>query len=141
MADSRNMETYKLLNEQGEFDEDLTSERSRKAMLEAFTEDFEITEPASLPYGGVHKGIQAWLKMNETMGSLWAQKVWPQQVWDLPESDLIILYSDMEWTARATDKTVRFPAIELLRFRDGKVANVEMFLQDTKAILDTLDPD
>jgi hypothetical protein len=110
-------------------------------MLEAFTEDFEITEPASLPHGGVHKGIQAWLKMNETMGSLWKQKVWPQQVWDLPESDLIILYSDMEWTARATDKTVRFPAIELLRFRDGKVANVEMFLQDTKAILDTLDPD
>jgi hypothetical protein len=62
-------------------------------------------------------------------------------LWDLPESDLIILYSEMEWTARATSKTVRFPAIELLRFRDGKVANVEMFLQDTKVILDTLDPD
>jgi hypothetical protein len=135
------METYKLLNEQAEFDEDLTSEKSRQAMLEAFTEDFEIAEPASLPYGGVHKGIQAWLKMNETMGSLWKQKVWPQHAWDLPEEDLIILYSDMEWTARATGRTVRFPAIELLRFRDGKVAHVEMFLQDTKAILETLEPE
>jgi hypothetical protein len=34
---------------------------------------------------------------------------------------------------------LRFPAVELQRFRDGKIASVEMFLQDTQAILDTLD--
>jgi ketosteroid isomerase-like protein len=136
---SRNMDTYRRLNEQGEFEEDLTSEKSQKAMLEAFTPDFEISEPPSLPHGGVHKGIDDWLKMHGTMRSYWKQKVWPQQVWDLPDDDLIILYSIMEWTGNATGRSVHFPAIELLRFRDGKIAKVEMFLQDTKMILDTLD--
>jgi hypothetical protein len=45
----------------------------------------------------------------------------------------------MEWTANATGRTARFPAVELLRFRDGRIAKVEMFLQDTKVILDTLE--
>jgi ketosteroid isomerase-like protein len=137
---SRNMETYIKLTEQGEFEEDLTSERSQKSMLEAFTPDFEICEPPSLPHGGVHRGIDNWLQMHaHYMRSLWKQKVWPRRVWDLPDDDLIILHSEMEWTAHATGRSVRFPAVELLRFRDGKIAYVEMFLQDTKAILDTLD--
>jgi ketosteroid isomerase-like protein len=133
------METYQRLNEQGEFADDLTSEKSRNAMLEAFTEDFELSEPPSLPHGGVHKGIKDWLAMHGTMRSLWEQKVWPRHVWEVPEDDLIVLYSEMEWTAHATGRTVRFPAVELLHFRDGKIARVEMFLQDTKIILDTLE--
>lgn len=135
---SRNMETYNRLKEQAHFDQDLTAERSQQAMLEAFTEDFEIIEPPSLPYGGVHKGRDAWLKMQGTMRSLFQQKVWIDHIWDLPEEDLIVLYSTMEWTANSTGRTVKFPAVELLRFRDGRIAQVELFLQDTKVILDTL---
>ncbi len=136
---SRNMETYNRLKEQAHFDQDLTAERSQQAMLEAFTEDFEIIEPPSLPYGGVHKGRDAWLKMQGTMRSLFQQKVWIDHIWDLPEEDLIVLYSTMEWTANSTGRTVKFPAVELLRFHDGRIFQVELFLQDTKVILDTLE--
>jgi hypothetical protein len=138
---SRNLETYNRLKEQAEFEADLTSEKSQQAMLEAFTPDFEIVEPPSLPQGGVHKGRDAWLKMHGIMRSLWQQKVWVEHIWDVPEDDVIILYSTMEWTANATGRTARFPAVEVLRFRDARVARVEMFLQDTKVILDTLQPD
>lgn len=137
---SRNLEAYQRLMKQAEFEHDITSERSREAMYENFTEDYEIVEPPSLPHGGVYKGRDEWLKMNEKMRSLWAQKVVPQHTWDLPEDDLIVLYSHMEWTAHSTGKTVSFPAIELLHFRDAKICKVEMFLQDTKIILDTLEP-
>lgn len=136
---SRNMETYLKLKESAEFAEDLTSEKSQQAMLEAFTPDFEIVEPPSLPQGGVHKGRDAWLEMHGIMRSLWQQKVQVEHIWDVPEHDLIILYSNMEWTANATGRTVSFPAVELLHFRDGLIAKVEMFLQDSKVILDTLD--
>ena len=135
---SRNLETYQRLKDQAEFEADLTSEKSQQAMLEAFTPDFEIIEPPSLPQGGVHKGRDAWLKMHGIMRSLWQQKVWVEHTWDVPEDDIIVLYSTMEWTANATGRTARFPAVELLRFRDGRIAKVEMFLQDTKVILDTL---
>jgi uncharacterized protein len=137
---SKNMEAYERLLQSAEFEHDLTSDKSRKAMVDAFTEDYVMVEPPSLPYGGVWEGRDEWLKMNAIMGSLFDQKVVPQHTWDIPEDDLIILYSHMEFTAKATGKTVSFPAIELLYFRDAKICKVEMFLQDTKIILDTLEP-
>jgi hypothetical protein len=136
---SRNLEAFRRLMEQGEFEDDITSERSRKAMYEAYTDDFTVVEPPSLPHGGVWSGRDEWLKMNAMMRDRWAQKVRADKIWDLPEENLVILYSDMEWTANDTGKTVSFPAIELLYFRDEKICRVEMFLQDTKAILDTLE--
>src|SRR4029077_10559664 len=97
--------------ENGEFEHDITSERSRKAMLEAFTPDFVIVVPPSLPQGGVWEGRDEWLKMNEMMRGIWESKNVPQAMWDVPEDDLLVLYSRKEWTARATGKTVEFPAV------------------------------
>jgi len=133
------MQTYLKLKEQAEFEHDLTSEKSQQAMLAAYTPDFEVVEPPSLPYGGVHKGADAWLKMHATMRSLWQQKVWIDHIWEVPEEDIIILSTTMEWTANSTGRSARFPAIELLRFRDARICRVELFLQDTKVILDTLE--
>jgi SnoaL-like domain len=138
---SRNLEAYHRLMAEAEFEHDLTSDRSRQAMVEAFTADYVMVEPPSLPHGGVWEGRDEWLKMNSLMGSLWDQTVTPQKIWDIPEDDMIILYSHMEWTAKATGKSVSFPAIELLYYRDAKICKVEMFLQDTKMILDTLEAD
>lgn len=137
---SRNLLAYRRLRRSAEFEHDITSDKSRQAMWDNFTEDYEITEPASLPHGGVYKGREEWAKMNATMRSLWAQKVVPLHVWDVPEDDLIILYSEMEWTARATGKTVSFPAVELLYYTNEKISKVEMFLLDSQIILDTLEP-
>lgn len=136
---SANLEAYHRLMAAAGFDEDLTGEKSKQALFDAFTPDFEVVEPPSLPQGGVHKGRDAWLELHDLMRSLWQQKVKPEHIWDLPEHDIIVLYSVMEWTANATDKTVVFPAIEILHFRDTKICKVEMFLQDTKVILDTLE--
>lgn len=137
---SRNMETYRRLTGQAEFATDLTSDQSSSAILTAATPDVEIHEPASLPHGGVHKGHEAWMKMHHTMRSLWDQKVETVHVWDIPEDDVIVLYSMMDWTAKATGRRIRFPAVEVLSFRDGLISKVEIFHQDAKAVLDTLEP-
>lgn len=137
---SRNRETYQRLLAGAEVQHDLTSDRSQRAMLEAFAPDYELVEPPSLPHGGTYKGREEWLAMHEKMGSLWSQKVTPVHIWDVPDADLIVLYSEMEWTARQTGRTLRFPAVELLHFRDGLIRKVEIFMQDTKAVLDTLEP-
>jgi hypothetical protein len=137
---SLNMQTYLRLAGQAGFTEDLTSDTASNAMLAAATPDVEIHEPASLPQGGVHKGHDAWLELHHTMRSLWEQKVETLHVWDLPEDDVIVLYSMMDWTAKATGRQIRFPAVEVLSFRDGLICKVEIFHQDVKAVLDTLEP-
>jgi hypothetical protein len=137
---SPNLVAYRRMQQAAEFEDDITSDKSRQAMWDNFTPGYEIIEPPSLPHGGVYKGREEWAGMNATMRSLWAQKVKPLHVWDVPADDLIVLYSEMEWTARATGKTVTFPAVELLFYTDEKISKVEMFLQDTQVILDTLEP-
>lgn len=137
---SRNMQTYLKLSGQAGFDEDLTSDKSSDAIFSSAQPDVEIHEPASLPQGGVHKGIDAWRELHHTMRSLWDQKVQTLKVWDHPEDDIIILYSMMDWTAKATGRHIRFPCVEILTFRDGLIAKVEIYHQDAKAVLDTLEP-
>jgi hypothetical protein len=137
---SRNMDTYRKLQEAADMTADLTSNQAQQAMWDAYHDDFVIVEPASLPTGGVHRGKDAWLAMNNLMRSLWAQKVWIDHTYDLPEEDLIILYSTMEWTGHKTGKTVRIPAVELLYFKDALISRIEMFFQDTNALLEILDP-
>jgi hypothetical protein len=137
---SANLDAYHRLIAAAEFEHDITSDRSRDAMWEMFTEDYVIVEPASLPHGGVWQGRAEWAKMNARMRSLWAQTLKPVRILDVPEHDLIVLCTEMEWTAHSTGRRIQFPAVELLYFRDARICRVEMFLQDKKAILDTLDP-
>ena len=137
---SRNMQTYLRLTGQADFSEDLTSDTASNAMLAAATPDVEIHEPASLPQGGVHKGHDAWLELHHLMRSLWEQKVETVHVWDVPDDDVIVLYSMMDWTAKATGRQIRFPAVEVLTFRDALICKVEIFHHDAKAVLDTLQP-
>jgi SnoaL-like domain len=138
MMATSNMQTYLKLKEAADMTTDLTSKKAQEAMWDAYTTDVEVVEPPSLPYGGVHKGRENWLAMSKQMRSLWQQKVWIDHIWEQADDNLIILDSTMEWTANSTGKTVRFPAIEMLYFRDALICRIELFLQDTKLILDTL---
>jgi hypothetical protein len=123
-----------------EVDDDLTSEKSLAAMEKAVRGDAEYVQPPSLPHGGIHKGRDGWIEMQRTMRSFWNLDVNVRHMWDIEESDVVILYVDMEWTAKSTGRSVQLPALELLQFQDGKLARTEIFLQDTKALLDTLVP-
>jgi ketosteroid isomerase-like protein len=134
------METYLKLTGQAGFDQDLTSDQASEAIFASAHPDVEIHEPASLPQGGVHKGIDAWKQLHHTMRALWEQKVETLKVWDIPEDDVIVLYSMMDWTAKATGRHIRFPCMELLTFKDGLIVKVEIYHQDAKAVLDTLEP-
>jgi hypothetical protein len=137
---SQNMATFRKLMEQADFEHDLASEKSKVALLQAFAPNFEIVQPPSLPQAGIHKGREQWQGMLDIMHSHWHQKLRKDHAWDVPEQDLIIMKSTLEWTAKATGRSITFPAVELFWFRDALIARVEMFFQDTKAILDTLEP-
>ena len=118
---------------------DLGSEEYRRKLLEAFQPDFEMYEPPSLPFGGLFTGPDEYLEMRELMAAHWQVGLTDDHVWELPEQDVIIKYSTMQFTAHETGRTVRFPSVQVVWFRDGRMSRVEVFYQDSGVPLSTLD--
>jgi ketosteroid isomerase-like protein len=105
--------------------------------VELFDDDLVLIEPASLPHGGRHEGIGAFRNVQSAMRELWDQTIEGAEYW-LCGDDRAALRIVIRWTARATGRSVTMPMIDLFRFRDGKVVEIEVFLQDTHLLLATL---
>ncbi len=135
---SRNMEALLTLLGEGEFKVDRASAEFQRMMAEIFDQDIEVHEPPCLPHGGVHHGRDNWFKVRRIMMETWEQKVDILHIWEVPDQEVIVLNYRFEWTARSTGRSVRFPAIEVLTWRDGSIVKVEFYPQDAKLILDTL---
>jgi hypothetical protein len=119
---------------------DRTSEEYRRKLLEAFQPDFQMMEPPSLPFGGLLTGPDEYLAMRDDWAKYWDSPLTDHHVWELPEQEMIIKYSTMEFTAHSTGRTVRLPSVQLVWFRDGRMARVEVFIQDAALALGTLEP-
>lgn len=100
--------------------------------------DVVLTEPPSLPHGGTHRGLDAFLAVQAGMAEHWAQRIEDAGYWQCA-SDQVCLRIVITWTARATGRAVTLPMIDLLRFADGQITAIEAFLFDTAALLATLD--
>jgi uncharacterized protein len=111
-----------------------TSERQ----LGLFAEDVTIIEPLSLPHGGRHRGLDEYRSLQNQMRLLWEQQIVETEYWACGD-DRVALRIVIRWSARATGRSVVLPMIDLITFRQGQIVEVEAFLQDTKALLDTLD--
>lgn len=114
----------------------------RQSTVESWTALFSpaitLAEPASLPHGGVHQGLAAFEQVQAGMAALWAQRIIDAQYWQCAP-DRVTLRIVIEWTARATGKSVTLPMIDLIEFGDdGLISRVEAFVSDTAALLATL---
>ena len=107
--------------------------------VQVFDDDIVLIEPESLPHGGRHQGLPAFEEVQAGMRALWDQRIEGADYW-LCAQDRVALRIEIRWTARATGRTVVLPMIDLMRFRDGRIVEIEVFLHDTKVLLDTLDP-
>jgi ketosteroid isomerase-like protein len=134
------METLqKLIGGGGDdFNADRSGADYEKRLRGVFAEDIEVHEPGCLPHGGIHKGRDTWFEVRRTMMSLWDQKLDVLHIWEVPDADVIMLNYMMDWTAKETGRSFQIPAIEVLTFRDGKIAKIEFYPRDAKAMLDTL---
>ena len=118
---------------------DVNSEEFRAKLLEAFTPDFEMVEPPSTPFGGTWTGPADYLTMRGIMVEHWICSLEDHHIWESSKDDVIIKYSMMSFTSRQTGRSVDFPSVQVVRFRDGKMSRVEVFYQDSGSLLATLD--
>ena len=105
--------------------------------LDVFDPDVTVIEPVSLPHGGLHRGVAAYRLLQEHMRTLWEQRIESAEYW-LCATDRVALRIVIRWTARATNRSVVLPMIDMIKFRNGKIIEIEVFLQDTRALIDTL---
>jgi ketosteroid isomerase-like protein len=98
---------------------------------------FEIVEPDSLPYGGVHRGVSGYVALMQRIGELFALKFEPESL-DAIDDCTVVLQMHVTFTARSTSRQTRLPVVEVLRVVDGRVEHSRVFVFDTAALLATL---
>jgi SnoaL-like domain len=98
---------------------------------------FEIVEPESLPYGGVHRGVSGYIALMQRIGRLFELDFEPLGLHAL-DGGLVLLRMIVTFTARASGRSVRVPVVEILRVERGLVARSEVYLADPAALLATL---
>ncbi|MBL7488237.1 nuclear transport factor 2 family protein [Frankia sp. AgB1.9] len=103
-----------------------------------FADDIVLVEPESLPHGGVHRGLAAFRAVQAGMRAHWDQRIEATEYWRCAP-DLFALRIVIRWTARATGRSVVLPMIDMIRIRGGQIVEIEAYIHDTKALLETLD--
>ncbi len=102
------------------------------------TDDYEIIEPDSLPYGGTHRGAAGYVALMQRIGELFHLQFDLDRLQPVGD-DTVLLRMVVTFTARATGRSASLPVVELLTVRTGRIARSEVFLKDTAALLATLD--
>jgi ketosteroid isomerase-like protein len=115
-------------------------QRDGQAVLDAYAADVVIREAPSLPYGGVYHGHDGARRHALAYTATWDHLQSPE---DRRLEPRIQGHDDqaVTWRQKATASDGRHldvPVVDLIGLRDGKVASLEMFPQDTAAVLDFL---
>jgi ketosteroid isomerase-like protein len=103
-----------------------------KTCLELLQPDNVFDEAAGLPFGGDYSGPEGFIRLLKDVGRLFEVKLSEPQVSDAGDRVLVRLTGT--FTARATGRTLETPVVDLYTVRDGKVAHVDVFYKDTRAM-------
>jgi uncharacterized protein len=109
------------------------------ALRDVLAPSFEITEPDSLPYGGTHHGVDAYMALMQRIGEIFDLKFASDGLHRLSDTQ-VLLRMQVTFTARASGRSTRLPVLELLTVNDARVTRSHVFISDTAALLRTLEP-
>lgn len=104
----------------------------------SFTAETEIHEAPSLPYGGIHKGVQSFPtligKVLEHYSSL---KFTKHNI--IASGDNVVSWGVLDLVGKTTGKSVTIPLVEIWTIVDGKTRTLEVVYGDTAAALRAAD--
>ncbi|TAL01629.1 MAG: nuclear transport factor 2 family protein [Rhodospirillaceae bacterium] len=95
-----------------------------------FAEDVEIHEPASLPYGGIYKGLAEAKRCTLAVFSSF-ENASVQVVEHIASNDSVILHAILSGVGRKTGKPFSVPVMEKYQFENGKIKMLQPFYFDT----------
>jgi ketosteroid isomerase-like protein len=95
-----------------------------------------IEQPASLPHGGEHDGLEGMARMGARFAEHWDRTIGPPRI--TGDDQLGVQVTVQTWTAKATGRSATVVVVELFTFADGLIRGIQVFPQDTHALLATL---
>ena len=113
---------------------DHAADQRWEALTDLLAEDFVIVEPASLPYGGEHHGLDGYVALLQRIGGLFELGFEPHGVHALDEQT-VLLRMRVTFRERQSGAELALPVLELLTVREHRVARSEVFLQDPAALV------
>ncbi|WP_205698780.1 nuclear transport factor 2 family protein [Conexibacter sp. SYSU D00693] len=95
--------------------------------------DVTVHEPESLPYGGDHRGPDAFAAMLGQIAGAYRVRLDGHELHDA--GDVVVAHVRCRMTSRTTGRELDVPIIELYRVRDGRILALDAFPKDTAAML------
>jgi ketosteroid isomerase-like protein len=117
----------------------LSKRETMRQALEFVAEDFEATEPASLPYGGTYRGRDGLLDMLRTVNKWVRLDIKDTRLREA--GDRIVAQIEVDVVSRASGAVCPTRVVELYTVSDGSIRKLEIFYLDTVAVANLLGPD
>jgi ketosteroid isomerase-like protein len=95
-----------------------------------------IQQPASLPHGGWHEGLEGMASMGAAFAEHWDRTIGSPRIFG--NGDDVAQVTAQTWTAKTTGRSATVDVVELFAFRDGLIVEIRVFQQDTALLLSTL---
>jgi ketosteroid isomerase-like protein len=102
-----------------------------------FHPDLRIEQPASLPHGGSHHGLDGMAAMGAAFAQHWERTITDPRI--LGCGPTVVQVTTQTWTAKTTGRSATVDVVELFAITDGRISEIRVFQQDTALLLSTLD--
>ena len=128
-SDLKVVETfYEKLNDSGANYENL------EPALALIHPEFQLTEPASLPYGGVYRGREGLMKSTGRAAETLQIDIDKWELWDGGDHVFGMFYCTFH--SKVTGRELVTTVLQKYRVEDGKIIDVDAYPKDTAAIVD-----
>ncbi|HEX4656496.1 MAG TPA: nuclear transport factor 2 family protein [Streptosporangiaceae bacterium] len=104
--------------------------------LRLFHPNICIEQPASLPHGGRHSGLEGVAAMGANFAAHWERSIANPRILGCGES--VVQVTTQTWTAKASGRSATVDVVELFSFSDGLISEIRVFQQDTHLLIGTL---
>jgi uncharacterized protein len=99
--------------------------------------DIVVTQPASMPHGGAHRGHDGLDRMGTAFAEHWDRSIADARILDA--GPVVVQVTSQTWTARSSGRSATVDVVELITVADGLVTEIRVFPQDTHLLLSLLD--
>lgn len=111
----------------------------REGAAALYHPEFRIQQPASLPHGGWHEGQDGLAEMASRFSEYWERTLSNTRL--IGGADAVVVMTTQVWRALSTGRSATVDVTEVLQLRDGLIAEIRAFPQDTHLLLETLQPE
>jgi uncharacterized protein len=106
-----------------------------ESAVELLHPDYVLHEPAGLPYGGTFKGQDGFLQMGAAFNNEFDLTVNSWRAYGA--GDVVFAAMTVSLRSKSTGREIDTSILELYRFTDGRISEMDVYYKDPGAVAET----